>query len=136
MVIYINTILKIYPYYNENNKNEFLKIEYKYLNNLILYYFSTYKISKNIDIERLISNFLNISISSNYNPIIYLKLCIIFFSSKILDNNKFIKKIIFLIVIIYGIILLEYHFNKINSENSIFLFYFLIFYLILLEKNL
>jgi hypothetical protein len=43
---------------------------------------------------------------------------------------------IFLIIIIYGIILLEHYFGKINSENSIVLFYLLIFYLILLHKNL
>ena len=139
LVIYINTLLKIYHYYNENNndknnKNNFLNFEYKYLNNLIINYFKSYKIDKNIDIERLIQSFLKIS--SNHNPVIYLKLCFTFFSSKILDSDKFIKKMIFLIIIIYGIILLEYYFGKINNENSIFLLYLLIFYLILLHKTL
>ena len=132
LVIYINTLLKIYPYY-ENNNN-FLELEYKYLNNLIINYLKSYKIDRNIDIERLIQSFLKIS--SNHNPVIYLKLCFTFFSSKILDSDKFIKKMIFLIIIIYGILLLEYYFGKINNENSIFLFYLLIFYLILLHKNL
>ena len=131
LVIYINTLLKIYNY----DKNNFLNFEYKYLNNLIINYFKSYKIEKNIDIERLIKSFSKISSNSNYNPVIYLKLCFTFFSSKILDSDKFIKKMIFLIIIIYGIILLEYYFTKINNENSIVLFYSLIFYLILLEKN-
>ena len=139
LLIYINTLLKIYHYYDENNndnnhKNNFLKFEYNYLNKLMLNYLKTYKIDKNINIERLINNFLNISINSNYNLFIYLKLCITFFSSKILDSDKFIKKIIFLIIIIYGIILLEYYFTKINNENSIFLFYFLIFYITIIEN--
>ena len=136
LLIYINTLLKIYHYYDENNndnnhKNNFLKFEYNYLNKLIINYLKSYKIDKNIDIERLIQSFSKISSNSNYNPIIYLKLCITFFSSKILDSDKFIKKMIFLVIIIYGIILLEYYFTKINNKNSIFLFYFLIFYLLL-----
>ena len=138
LVIYINTLLKIYPYYdenNKNNKNNFLDFQYKYLNKLIINYLKSYKIEKYIYIERLIQSFSKVSSNSNYNPVIYLKLCFIFFSSKILDSDKFIRKMIFLIIIIYGIILLEYYFNKINNENSIFLFYSLIFYLILLEKN-
>ena len=140
LLIYVNTLLKIYPYYdennNKNNKNNFLEFQYKYLNKLIINYLKSYKIDKNIDIERLIQSFSKISSNSNYNVIIYLKLCLTFFSSKILDSEKFIKKMIFLIIIIYCIILLEYYFNKINSKNSIFLFYFLIFYLILLKINL
>lgn len=131
LVIYINTLLKIYNY----DENNFLNFEYKYLNNLIINYFKSYKIETNIDIERLIKSFSKISSNSNYNPVIYLKLCFTFFSSKILDSDKFIKKMIFLIIIIYGIILLEYYFTKINNENTIVLFYSLIFYLILLEKN-
>jgi hypothetical protein len=138
LVIYINTLLKIYPYYdennNKNNKNNFLEFEYKYLNKLIINYLKSYKIDKNIDIERLIKSFSKISSNSNYSPVIYLKLCFTFFSSKILDNDKFIKKMIFLIIIIYGIILLEYYFSKINSEDSIFLFYLLIFYMIIIEN--
>ena len=140
LLIYVNTLLKIYPYYdennNKNNKNNFLELEYKYLNKLIINYFKSYKIEKNIDIERLIQSFLKISSNSNYNPVVYLKLCLTFFSSKILDSDKFIKKMIFLIIIIYGIILLEYYFTKISNENSIVLFYLLIFYLILLHKTL
>jgi hypothetical protein len=141
LLIYINTLLKIYHYYNENNndknnKNIFLELEYKYLNKLIINYLKSYKIEKNIDIERLIQSFLKISSNSNYNPVVYLKLCLTFFSSKILDSDKFIKKMIFLIIIIYGIILLEYYFTKISNENSIVLFYLLIFYLILLHKTL
>jgi hypothetical protein len=139
LIIYINTLLKIYPYYDENdknNKNNFLEFEYKYLNNLIINYLKSYKIEKYIDIERLIQSLSKISSNSNYSPVIYLKLCFTFFSSKILDIDKFIKKMIFLIIIIYGIILLEYYFSKINNKNSIVLFYLLIFYLILLHKNL
>jgi hypothetical protein len=137
LVIYINTSLKIYEFANNaNNKNKFLEMEYKYLNNLIINYFETYKIDKNIKLEKLINNFTNISIQTDYNLNIYCKLLFTFFYSKILDVNKFVKKIIFLIIIIYGIILLEYYFSKINNENSTFLFYFIIFYLILLEKNI
>jgi hypothetical protein len=137
LVIYINTLLKIYPYYDENNnKNNFLDFQYNYLNNLIINYLKSYKIDKYIDIERLIQSLSKISSNYNYNPIIYLKLCFTFFSSKILDSDKFIKKIIFLIIIIYGIILLEHYFGKINNENSIVLFYLLIFYLLLLHKTL
>lgn len=140
LLIYINTLLKIYPYYdennknNKNNKNNFLDFQYKYLNKLIINYLKSYKIEKYIDIERLIQSFLKISINSNYNPIIYLKLCVTFFSSKIVNSDKFIKKMIFLIIIIYGIILLEYYFTKINNKNSIFLFYLLIFYMIIIEN--
>lgn len=137
LIIYINTSLKIYEFVNNaNNKNKFLEMQYKYLNNLIINYFETYKIDKNIKLEKLINNFVNISIQTDYNLNIYCKLLFTFFYSKILDVNKFTKKMIFLIIIIYGIILLEYYYTKINNENSKFLFYFLIFYLILLEKNL
>jgi len=143
LINYINTLLELDKINNENenenkNKNKntfFINFESEYLDKIIIYYFKSYKKNNSIDILRLINNINNICINAKYNIYIYVKFLYQLFHIKKLENNNFIKKMVFLTIIIYGLILLDYFFNKINIKNCNFLYYYLILYMSIYNKK-
>lgn len=141
LINYINTLLELDKINNENeNKNTFfINFENEYLDKIIIDYFKTYKKNNSIDILRLINNINNICANTNknakYNIYIYVKFLYQLFHIKKLENNNFIKKMVFLTIIIYGLILLDYSFKKMNSKNCNFLYYYLILYMSISNKK-
>ena len=136
LINYINTLLELDKINNENeNKNTFfINFESEYLDKIIIDYFKSYKKNNSIDILRLINNINNICTNAKYNIYIYVKFLYQLFHIKKLENNNFIKKMVFLTIIIYGLILLDYYFKKINSKNCNFLYYYLILYMTISKK--